>query len=410
MSAVHRAFALAASLALAGAALAQEHSSHGARGCDGPQFACARQATPAFAPDGALWLAWTSERRVYVARSPDRGASFAPAIEITRGPVRLDHAADARPQLVVDGRNRVTVGFTEMTSVQFQGELHYAHSPDGSRFDAPRPLDAVPAGKRFLSLELDPAGSILATWVDKRGLAAARADGRDYAGAAVVAAWSRDGGATFGEPLTIQEHTCECCRLDVDFAGPGRPVVLWRNLFGKARDHAVAGFVAADTVGPLRRVSQDDWQIEACPHHGPALAVARDGAWHVAWFTASPVRTGLFYARSADAGEHFTAPLAFGDPARQPARPQLLAVGDSLWLAWREFDGEATEVVAMHSTDGGASWSRRRVLGRSASPADHPLLVSDGRDAWFSWLTAAEGYRLLPLTNVARKPRPETAS
>jgi hypothetical protein len=28
---------------------------------------------------------------------------------------------------------------------------------------------------------------------------------------------------------------------------------------------------------------------------------------------------------------------------------------------------------------------------------DHPLLVSDGKRAFLSWLTAAEGYRLLPL-------------
>ena len=165
-------------------------------------------------------------------------------MEITRGPAKLDHSADTRPQIVVDRAGRVTVGYAVMTDVQFQGEIFHAHSRDGRAFSAPRPVSANPAGKRFLSLALDPAGAVFAAWVDKRDLAAAKAAGRQYAGAAVYAAWSRDGGATFGDPVTIREHTCECCRVAVDFAGAGRPVVLWRNLFGKARDHAITTFTA----------------------------------------------------------------------------------------------------------------------------------------------------------------------
>ncbi|MEZ5565688.1 MAG: hypothetical protein R3F24_09320 [Gammaproteobacteria bacterium] len=38
--------------------------------CDGPEFSCAMTATPVFARDGALWLAWNSASRVVCARSP----------------------------------------------------------------------------------------------------------------------------------------------------------------------------------------------------------------------------------------------------------------------------------------------------------------------------------------------------
>ena len=376
----------------------QQHQAGPAARCDGPEFACAVEATPAFASDGALWLAWSSASRIYAARSTDQGHSFSATVEITRGPVRLDHSADARPQIVADRSGRVTVGFAVMTDVQFHGEIFYAHSAAGGRvFSDPRPLNVNPAGKRFLSLTLDPGGSVFAAWIDKRDLAAEKAAGREYAGAAVYAAWSNDGGATFGEPITVRPNTCECCRVGVDFAGAGRPVVIWRSLYGKARDHAITAFSAPTVVGPVHRVSVDDWQIDACPHHGPSIAVAEDGAYHVAWFTASDTRKGLFYARSADAGATFSAPLPLGNPARQPARPQLLAVGNDLWLAWREYDGQATEVVVMRSVDGGRNWSPPQVLGRSAGTADHPVLVSDGGRAWVSWLTRAEGYRLLPL-------------
>lgn len=386
-----------AASASAGAA-ATEHG-HERESCDGPEWRCAREATATFAGDGAVWLAWTSDRRVFVARSADLGRSFSAPREVSRQAVKLDHSADTRPQIIVDSRGRVTVGFAVMTDVPFKGDVLIAQSADGlSEFTEPRSIARHEAGKRFLSLALDPAGRPFASWIDKQGLEAAQGRGDDYAGAAVVAAWSDDGGASFGKPLIVQEHTCECCRVAVGFVAPGKPVVLWRNLFGAARDHALATFAAPASVGPPRRISRDDWEIDVCPHHGPALAIAADGTYHVAWFTASAVRSGLFYARSTNAGESFTAPQAIGEPGRQPARPQLLALDAKLWLAWREFDGEVTEVIVMVSGDGGRNWSPRQVVGRTSAGADHPLLVSDGRRAFVSWLTRREGYRLLPLT------------
>ena len=399
---------MAAALAACGAALAaMDGHQHGAGDqCDDARFACAVEATPTFAKDGSLWLTWSSPSRIHVARSTDLGRSFSAPVEITRGPEKIDHSADARPQIVVDGAGRVTVGYQVMTDVRFQGEIYHATSTNGGRsFSAPRQINVDPAGKRFLSLNLDPGGHIFATWVDKRGLAAAQAAGRPYSGAAVYGAWSYDGGATFGEPLSIGEQTCECCRLSVDFAGAGKPVVVWRNLFGDARDHAITTFRSAGVVGPINRVSDDDWKIDACPHHGPSVAVAPNGDYHVAWFTASDKRKGLFYAHSTDAGVTFSEPQPFGTAGRQPSRPRLLSVKNDLWLAWREYDGTATDVMVMHSGDSGRTWSAPRSFARSTGTVDHPLLVSNGRDVFVSWLTRAEGYRLLPLKVADIAPR-----
>ena len=96
----------------------------------------------------------------------------------------------------------------------------------------------------------------------------------------------------------------------------------------------------ATTPGPLRRVSVDDWKIEACPHHGPSLAIAPDGSYHVAWFTDGAARKGLFYARAELADAAFGPPRALSSPDRQPARPYLLANGQALHLVWKEFDGD----------------------------------------------------------------------
>jgi hypothetical protein len=54
-------------------------------------------------------------------------------------------------------------------------------------------------------------------------------------------------------------------------------------------------------------------------------------------------------------------------------------------------------VIAETSPDGGTSWTAPRELAATADAADQPQLVSNGRDAFLSWQTRLEGWRLLPV-------------
>jgi hypothetical protein len=51
----------------------------------------------------------------------------------------------------------------------------------------------------------------------------------------------------------------------------------------------------------------------------------------------------------------------------------------------------------MVSHDSGSTWSAPRVVAQTADASDHPLLVTDGRHAFLSWQTRAQGYRLIEL-------------
>jgi hypothetical protein len=48
------------------------------------------------------------------------------------------------------------------------------------------------------------------------------------------------------------------------------------------------------------------------------------------------------------------------------------------------------------STDDGDSWSTPKEIATTGDSSDHPLLLSDGRRTYLSWLTHADGYRLMP--------------
>lgn len=374
-----------------------QHASEAA--CEEAELRCASKVTPAFAPDGTLWLAWMAGGRMSVASSKDKGRSFSAPVQVTRDKLNLDWGPDARPQIVVEKNGGIALAFSIFKDKAFNGQVLATRSIDGGRsFAELQPITADNESQRFVALGLDADGSVFAAWIDKRNRVPARQEGRKYEGAGLFFASSQDGGAVYAEARLATDNTCECCRLGLAFAGPGRPVVVFRNIFeGGVRDHAVMTFTDPATPGEVRRVSNDDWQISACPHHGPSLSISPAGAYHVAWYTNGKARKGLFYARSQDEGRTFSDPLPLGRADRNPTRPYVLAGPRGATMVWKEFDGEKTSVNAMMSHDEGRSWSTPSAIATTTDTSDHPLLVSDGHATYLSWMTKADGYRLLPI-------------
>lgn len=381
-----------ATLVLSATTAAAQHQ-HGKPGSAPEAFTAA----PAFGPDGTLWLVRPMVDRIVVTRSGDLGKTFGPPVTVTPEPMNLDWGPDARARIAVDPKGGLIVTFGTFQDKNFNGRAYVARSSDGTSFTRPRPITADTTSQRFEVAGVDPAGRVFAAWLDKRNVAKAHAAGRAYPGAALAYAWE-DGDGGFGGTSIALDNTCECCRLGLAFAGAGRPAVVFRNIFpGSVRDHGVITFRDPTTPGPVRRVSVDDWKIEACPHHGPSLAIAPDGSHHVAWFTDGAARKGLFYARADSADAPYSQPRPLSAANRQPARPYLLANGQALHLVWKEFDGAKVAVRWQASHDSGRQWSATRTIAETEDASDHPLLVADKQRTYLSWLTKVEGYRLIPL-------------
>lgn len=382
------------------AAFGQMNHQHAAEAaCDQTVLRCASKVTPTFGPDGTLWLAWMAGGQISVARSKDAGQSFSAPVAVTKERLNLDWGPDARPKIVVDAKGGVVLAFSIFRDKAFNGEVLTTRSVDGGEsFAPPRPITSNKESQRFEAVGLDADGTVFAAWLDKRNRVPAKQSGQKYDGAGLFFASSKDGGATYSEARLAADNTCECCRLGLGFAGPGHPVVLFRNIFeGGVRDHAIVTFSDSSTPGEVRRVSKDDWQIAACPHHGPSLAVSAAGTYHVTWYTSGKARKGLFYARSQDEGRTFSDPVPIGRADRNPTRPYVLSGPRGTTIAWKEFDGEKTAVNVMTSHDDGLNWSKPVTVATTTDTSDHPLLVSDGQKTYLSWMTKADGYRIQPI-------------
>jgi hypothetical protein len=394
----HRTFIVALAVALTqGSAWGQMSHNHVSEAaCETAELRCASKVTPAFGPDGTLWLAWMAGGQVSVASSKDGGRTLSSPVQITQGTPNLDWGPDARPKLVVDRKGGIAVAFSTFRDKAFNGEVFYSRSADaGKTFAPPQPITGNTESQRFEALGFDPEGALFAAWLDKRNRVPVQQAGKKYDGAALFFASSKDGGASYSQAEMAVDNTCECCRLGLAFDPSGHPVVAFRNIFeGGVRDHAIVTFNDQGPSGELHRVSEDDWQISACPHHGPSLSIAPDGTYHVVWYTNGKARKGLFYAQSRDGGKTFSQPMPIGQPGKSPSRPFVISGPHAAMIVWKEFDGEKTSVNLIASADSGRTWSQPRGIATTSDSSDHPLLISDGQQTYLSWMTKADGYHL----------------
>jgi hypothetical protein len=375
-------------------------------GIRGPAAGVSRAPSAALDPSGRLWLAWAENRYVFVSSSRDEGRSFEPAVPVNPAPEDIDANSESRPKIAIGPRGQLYVTYTRAGAKPYTGDVRFSRSIDaGHSFSTPVTVndDGVETGHRFDTLVVGTDGRIVVAWIDKRDVEQASRDGRRYDGAALYYAVSRDEGRTFDRNRKLKDDICECCRLAPAVEPGGRVALFWRDILpGGIRDH-VLGWIGQDSaVGPVTRVAHDGWAIDACPHHGPSLAISRDGTYHAVWFTgAGPLGAGAFYARSADRGHSFSEPRRVGRPSAQ-SHAVVFAEGRRVWLAWKEpASPEGVTVFVQHSDDEGATWAPAQQVASTAGSSDHPFVIGSARGVFVSWFTAAEGYRLVRVTGLA---------
>lgn len=364
--------------------------------CQGTGLGCANAATPFFTADGKLLLAWTANGVVSVAKSADLGKSFAPAISIAEHGKALDTGSDARPQIVSDSKNNIFLAYAFFKDSHWNAQINTTRSSDGGNtFSAPQSLVEDGSSQRFPSVLMKSDDSIFISWIDKRLVAAAKQKGTPRLGGSIAYSSSYDGGKTFQAEKFANESSCECCRIGASLDPKNQAVIAYRAIFpGGIRDQATQ-LITSKGAEPIRRVADDDWKTDACPHHGPSIAVSGSGKFHVAWFTQGTKRAGVFYANSSNQGVNYSNPVRIGAEGVNVARPYLLAIDRQVWLVWKEFDGSASSVYLKYSQDDGVSWSEPKVLAKTTAYSDHPLLLRQDQAVYLSWLTRADGYQLL---------------
>lgn len=351
--------------------------------------------TTALDDKGRLWRILAREQQILVSHSDDGGKTFSAPVAVNSTPEHIAGDGENRPKIQI--RNGIIhVSWTQALDKPMTGHIRFSRSlDDGKTFSPPITVNDDPQiiSHRFEAMGVNQRGKIYLAWLDKRDLSAATSKGEAFTGASVYYAVSDDGGASFTPNRQVAAHSCECCRVAMAMDTDGVPVIFWRHIYGKnTRDFALARLDAEPV--PLR-ATHDNWQVDGCPHHGGAISISPDGIYHMVWFNNGPERHGLFYGSSRDRGQTFSAPHAFGNENAQAGHPDVLSLGQKVFVAWKEFDGKESAIQEMHSLDAGQSWSVPRRLASTAAASDHPLLINAQGKAYLSWQTEQDGLQLI---------------
>jgi len=346
---------------------------------------------------------------VVVDTSADNGKSFTQPIKINAQSQKIGADGEARPKIAVGAEGNVYVTWTEGLKAPFSGYIWFARSINqGKTFEPPMLVhqDKAEITHRFDSLNVNSQGKITVTWVDKRDLIAAKAAGKPYDGAAIYYAVSENGGSSFSTEQKLADSSCECCRIALTNKPDGTVAAMWRHVFeGSERDHMMAEIPVNHQPPAPKRATFGRWKVDGCPHHGAALASGGEGAdwwgYHMAWFDGGNDDAGgkatLYYARMD--GEAWVSSPAkkFGNMKKQAGHPALAAMGDDVWLVWREKDGGKHQVWLMKSSDAGKSWDKPQLLSEAAGVADYPVLLQKDKKMFLLWNTAVDGLKVLAI-------------
>ena len=365
--------------------------------------ACGNTPSASFDSSGQLWVAFEQQDHVFVTRSKDLGKTFSSPVPVNTKPEKIYTNGENRPKLAFGKESQIFVSWTRKSQGRFTGDIRFSRSVNGGHsFSQPITIndDGLKTSHRFDALHVTESGNIFISWLDKRDAVKALETGKDYKGAALYYAVSDNAGASFSDNYKVAANSCECCRIAITGYGSNGAAVMWRHIFnGTTRDH---GFATLDPFGKSNyaRATHDDWQIDACPHHGPDIAAIEDySVYHTAWFSNGNRHKGIYYGRfNSDEFKMTHERLVDSKPGS--GHPQVEAIGSSVYLLWKSFDGHSTTLKIIRSGDSGLSWGDADTLLFTSGDSDHPQLVQAGKKLYAAWHSQEEGYRIVALNYI----------
>jgi hypothetical protein len=342
-------------------------------------------ATPSIAAAGRfVAIAWTAAldtdktADVYVAVSRDAGRTFGAPVRVNDRPGDALSSGEQAPRVSltpVDG-NDPMLTIVWATHLQSSAIL-IARSRDGGRtFETARRVSPPGAtGHRgWPAATSDSHGRSHVVWLDH-----GNGSWLEYRSSPPVPDKAKP-----PTPARLAEGVCYCCKTTIAARGDGSIFAAWRHVYpDNIRDIAfVASRDAGRTFDKPLRVSHDGWQINGCPDDGPAMAVDRQGAIHLAWPTVvrSHERKAVFHSVSHD-GRTFSPRLEVPNLGSESASHPNIAAGrdGQVAIVW----DERRQIGLVELRDG--RFSRPRTMNDPDSEGTYPVAAYTADGLLVAW-------------------------
>ncbi|BCG64037.1 MAG: hypothetical protein methR_P1802 [Methyloprofundus sp.] len=348
-----------------------------------------------FAENGTLWRLLPTRDFIYVDFSTDNGNSYSKPSKVNKQAQKISAWPENPPAIAVTKSGRILVLYYADT--QQKSTSYFSYSDDlGKTFSTPTLIsDHATTDMHYMDKMLvDQQGDVHFFWHDRRN------EGQNTGmGSGVLSLYHAKINKLnndISKNELINHFVCSCCRTAISLSPQGYPIILMRMAFPDgARDHVLLSKESATQWRTPSRISDDHWVIDACPEHGPALAIDTQGRSHLTWFSLSNKRQGIFYAYTDDYGITVSNPMPLGQLDYLPSHPDIAVAKQRVVVAWTEFDGKTTSLYIQQSFNKGESWQTAQKVASSTSSTGYPILLAQNEKIFISWVTKATGHSLI---------------
>jgi len=228
---------------------------------------------------GTIHLVHGVNNSVRYCRSDDQGKSFTTPIDLPSVEV-LSLGMRRGPRITaVNGKITITAIGGAKGKGQDGNVLAYHSADAGATWAGPIVINDVADSARegLHGMCAGPNGKVCCVWLDLR-----------HRKSEVMAAVSVDGGASWSRNVLVYQSpdgsVCECCHPSVAFGMDGAIHVMWRNSLSGNRDMYVATSTDEGvTFGKAVRLGTANWQLDACPMDGGAIAWSAANGVNTIW-------------------------------------------------------------------------------------------------------------------------------
>lgn len=269
----------------------------------------------------------SGEKFVYFSRSPGANLLFKESHTIPTSR-RVHAGGEHMPKLVVKPDGTYVLIFARLnkdSDASFASSVLYTQTFDGgSTWTKPNLIhsDTDPDNSHgFHEAILLPDGEVGAVWLD----------GRHHLDHSTLYFAKTNGRQGFGKDKIIGGPGCQCCKLDMYVDDSQVLHLVYRGLSeNNVRDiQHIFSTDNGNSFSTPSRVSDDNWQIIACPHNGPSVTQANNSLY-VTWYTQGGQK-GLYYAKSEDNGRNFSPRTRLTEGANHP---YIASLGHSVIAIW----------------------------------------------------------------------------
>jgi len=264
---------------------------------------------PAFTKDtkGNVVMSWIknigdSQHLLCYSISADEGRTFGQPVEVTPSTNIHPHAENLPKLLFKPSGEIIAVWGARNPSPKnaYTGLICYAQSFDsGKTWSTAKRLvsNTLSYDQRYFDMALLASGAAAIVWLDNSNKQ--MMDGSDLYFATTA------GNSGFQQRKLIAQSCCECCRTAM-LVDANNIHILYRGIV-KDSIRDIVHIVSTDEGNRFstpKRISNDNWVINGCPHSGPAITKNNKGL-HCAWYSMGTGK-GIFYCNSTDNGARFS--------------------------------------------------------------------------------------------------------